>query len=166
MSEEKGKKKKLLGRFNILDLIILLVVVGVLGTVAWRFVSSATNAEQPAEITYTVKVENVDKAMVPELEKFIPAQLVSEGMFVDGYVTEIRSEPQTKHEIGFDDSKKAVYIIDGENYVNLLFTITAKIQPSDGKTRVGSQEVRIGREHVVKTIYMELRGVTISLDGR
>ena len=85
------------------------------------------------------------------------AQLMANGELVDGYVTDITYQPHINYEA---DSNGEVIpsVEEGENArVDMVFTIQAAAN-NNVTYKVGTQEVRIGKNHIVKTTEFELEG--------
>ena len=55
-------------------------------------------------------------------------------------------------------------IVPTRKYVNITFTITAKVNLDSILTEVGTQEVRSGRSHIFNTKQFELTGTILTVD--
>ena len=134
------KDGKLFGKINIIDLLVAIIVVAAVGAVALKMSGRLGPAvvEVGTDITYTVRVKGVEKEVYEDVLEFIDAakeagyegdQLMSNGTLLSAYVTDAIAVP---HE--------------------------AKAVISSIKTELGSQEVRVGKTHIVKTTHFELNG--------
>ena len=89
------------------------------------------------------------------------------GVTVDGgQVTSLEAEPVTveKFEQTYSSGKVTLLPGEGEEFVRLRFTITVPVDLNDLTMEAGSQEIRTGREYVVKTAYYEITGTIVSID--
>ena len=165
MMEEKGRR---FGKFNIVDIIIILIlIVGVI-FLAVKFLGSRGGEENDASvrIEYTVLVRKVDPQVCENVMAYKNAnvQLMANGQMVDGNVVDITYGPHINYEA---DSNGVVTSSEeqGEDArVDMYFTIQATANNTINY-KVGTQEVRIGKVHIVKTTEFEMEDyetVTIS----
>ena len=151
--DEKGK---LGGKINIIDLIVILVV---LAAVAAVFVLGGRDGGgAPQHVVYTVEVQGVDEDVYRNIQNMLPSQLLSSEALQDGYVTKVEGKL-----IPEDDSRieayKNVYFVGlrpglGGTY-DIVCTVEANITDTVN-SKIGSQEIRVGRNHIVKTVDFEL----------
>lgn len=156
--DEKGK---LFGKINIVDLLVIVLAVVVIAVLGIRFLgggSAAGVGTQAPKLTYTVRVMEVDPATYENVCQFVDSgagkkdQLMASGKLLEGYVTDVTAEehiPTLMDKVG------------GET-LDLVFTV--EVIPSDAMAgTVGSQEVRIGKEHILKTMHFEFgEGVVLT----
>ena len=149
------EKKRPAGKFNLIDVIVLVIIVAALVLFGSKVMGNRGLAEsQKSRIEYTVLV----KSVVPEacdaiLEyKTANAQLMANGSMVDGYVTDITASPHTEV---MAENGAAVRVEDGT--MDMVVTIQAAVD-STLTNKVGTQEVRVGKSHIVKTVDFELEG--------
>ena len=153
--DENGKLFK---KINLVDFIVLLLVAIVVIAVAWKAVSASVSAaRERAEAAMTQEYENsphlvykVVCANIPQevaeackAQMDLPMadrQLMSNGKAVEGYITDCYYEP----------GEEGMYW--------LYFTIETLPDEKDGIYSVGSQEVRLGKGHIVKTYNIETSG--------
>ena len=158
-----NEKGKLFGIINVVDLIAILVIVAVVAGVIWKIgfnkISDAIAADM--EITYTVKVEQVDVELYERIKETVPSTIMTNGTYVDGEFTDVELLGYVTE--GKDEYGNVVYYED-ETMCDLLFTAKAKVPHGSVNLPVGSQEVRLGKEHIVKTRYFEVTGIVMSLD--
>lgn len=155
--DEKGR---LFGKLNIVDLLVLALVVVVAAVLAVKFLGGEQQVgtgEAPA-LTYTVRVMEVEKASYEAICQYVDAasgkkdQLMASGKLLNGYVVAVEAS---------EHIHTAADTVGGDT-LDLLFTVEAV--PADALTGViGSQEVRIGKEHILKTAHFEFEnGVVIT----
>ena len=172
-----NEKGKLFGIINIVDLLALLLVLFVIAVVAWKLfgdsiAETASKNREEAEraemlanrvkVTYTVRCANQRSSAFDALEKFgYPQQLaVNEGVIDGAYVTAAYSEPSMNV---FGNSEGAGVETPYGSRVDIVVTIEALVPP-DAFITVGSQEVRVGKTHTVKTQFWEVVGTVETME--
>ncbi len=155
--EEKSRRS---GKFNVIDIIILLILVVGVAFVATKFLGNrGINQGAGTKIEYTVLVRGVNPDVCDTIMAYKDdnVQLMADAAPVDGYVTDISYAPHINY--GEDAAGNAVVSVEeGENArVDMTFTIQATVA-SVVNNKVGTQEVRIGKSHIVKTSVFELEG--------
>lgn len=166
--EKKEKRVKL----NVIDIIVLVIAVAAVLGVALKMTGhlGGIGGSTPAgsEITYTVKVENIEQSVADNIKAYIDAakaqgeqgdRCMSSGDLLDFHVTGMTTQAR---ESEFNMST------DGETYISLqptqkdrvdiIFTIQG-YTTDNTITKMGSQEVRVGRTHIVKTTHFEVTGM-------
>ena len=158
MLDEKGR---LFGKINIIDLLVLLVAV-VVGIKMLGGGGLLGDDAQGATITYTVKVSGVDPTVYDNIKGYKGDALMASGTVIAG--SEIVDISQTPHTANatIDTQSGALVVPLDQDLVDITFTIKAKV-PDVTTNEVGTQEVRIGKTHTVKTTHFELTdGVIMS----
>lgn len=168
------KNGKLFGKINIIDLLVIVIAVAVVAAVALKMTGhlGAVRSETGTNITYTVRVEGVDREVYDNIQKYIDQaisqqkpgdQLMSNGDLLNGYITGVTAQPhETKAQL--TTTEGALVIPMMEDTVDLTFTVQAYIA-NNIKTEVGSQEVRVGKTHIIKTTHFELiNGIVLSCE--
>lgn len=159
-----NEKGKLFGLINIVDLLVLLFVLLVAGGVMWKiFGSQVANIVAPTqELTYVVRIKNTfDRNYDALVSKGFPQQLTAGDGFVDGaYIVEATKVPS----VGFaqTDDGRIIETTDGSK-IDIICTIKAQTN-NVAIIKVGSQEVRAGKDHIVKTKYFEMFGSIDTVD--
>ncbi|MBE6996508.1 MAG: DUF4330 domain-containing protein [Ruminococcaceae bacterium] len=156
------KKVCRIGKFNVVDIIAVAMILLVVAFAGWKLLSSGEPVEEEPEpdpemigITYVVCAEKVSADVYESLKNNIPSQLSAGGKMVEGHVTEMAMEPYL------------VLSADGQwvedpRYVTLTFTITAETEVEEVMSnKVGTQEVRIGKPHILKTDLIEISNTVI-----
>ena len=164
MNEKKGKivdeKGRLFGKINVIDLIVLVLIVAVAAVVALKFLGKDAGIpgdNSTTQIEYTVKVPLVQESVYEAVKAQVEAggegaQLMADGSMLDAYVLEVSSEPYL---IPVEKEDGTVVASAQPGYVSVNFTIRATITNPITQA-VGTQEVRIGKTHIVKTKTFEL----------
>lgn len=164
--DEKGR---LLGKVNLLDLLVVLVLAAAAVLLAVKLLTpEQTDKENPVKtvtlITYTVSVKEIQPEIYQGILEYVdPAagkvdQLISNGKPVNGaYVTECTASPHITYVETADGNVRAVESSGDDRRLDLTFTIYAYVSNTTDNT-VGSQDVRIGVKHTIKTAHFELSG--------
>ena len=106
------------------------------------------------QVTYTVLVKGVEQEVYDNIQKYIPGQLMASGEMLDGQVVSVepRAHEQT---VTVDTTDGTLEIPVDEGTIDLLFTIECNVV-NPITTEIGTQEVRVGKTHTVKTDKFEL----------
>lgn len=163
--DEKGR---IGGKINIIDLLVILVILAALIAVAVFLGRGAVGGGEAEHIIYTVEVQGVDEDVYRDIQTKLPSQLLASDALQDGYVTKVegtRVEENDQARIDAAQEKSYIGLRPGEaGTYDLVFTIEATIYDTT-LNKIGSQEVRVGRSHIVKTGNFELDyGVVTSLE--
>lgn len=171
--DEKGK---LFGKLNIIDLLALLVLVAALAFGGYKLATrGGANGDGPtvptesAHLTYTVRISGVASEVYNEVLRQLEQnggkdQLMSNGAMVDGaYITKVEAVPHINYLS--NDQGQAVISQDSGPNARYDLTFTVDVQSVDPITNpVGSQEIRVGRSHILKTIHMEFNTIVVTCD--
>lgn len=160
------KDGKVFGKINIIDLLVLAAAIIIVAAVALKLTgrAGAARTETGTGIHYTTKVENVDPEVYQNIVAYIDAakaagqpgdQLMASGELLSGYVTGVTAAPHP-NEAMVSTSIGGLSIYFGQNdLLDLIFTVEAYVANSV-KTELGTQEIRVGKTHIVKTTHFEL----------
>ena len=158
-----NEKGKLFGLINIVDLLVLLFILVVAGGVAWKiFGNQIQQITAPtAEVTYTVRINDASPDVYAALKDMeFPQQLAtSSGAVSDAYLQKAETAP-AEQSVETSDGR-IVTAVDSAK-VDIICTITAKIN-NGAVLKVGTQEIQVGKNHIVKTKFFEMIGVIESL---
>lgn len=163
--DEKGK---IFGKLNIIDLLVILLLIAAMGFMAMKITHVGSATESGSVLVYTVKVPAVEKDVAAAIQAQVQAdgnksQLMSNGDLLDGWVTGVSSQPHTATATLNTDVGGVMIPVD-QDTVDLTFTIEAHVTNAV-TNEVGSQEVRVGKTHIVKTTTFELeKGVVLSCE--
>ena len=162
------KQGKIFGKLNIIDLIAVILIVAVAAFLGHKLTSSTGDslAGPGQPVVYTVEVENVE----PEVYEFVaaevakgPCQLTASNEMVDGYVTRVEAVPVEESTVQPEENHYAgltvLDVAEAGNY-DLLFTIEGTLK-DNLSSELGTQEIRVGKTHIVKTTTFELMGGVI-----
>jgi hypothetical protein len=158
-----NEKGKLFGLVNIVDLLVLLFILAVAAGIAWKIFGNQIKeiAAPTAEVTYTVRIKDVSPEIYEELKDMeFPQQLVtSSGPVADAHLTNVEAVP-TEVRVVTEDGK--ILTVVDESKTDIICTVNAKINNSH-VIKLGTQEVQLGKSHIVKTKLFEMTGVVESL---
>ena len=163
MFDEKGR---LFGKINIIDLLVIVLIVIVAVVLAVKFLGpgNGLSAGQGVTVTYTVEVDGVKPEVYENIQQYIPGdKLMASGEILDGRILAVTAEPHTLNaSITTQDGALIVPLDAG--LLDLTFTIESKVSNTI-TSEVGTQEVRVGKTHIVKSVHVELpNGIITSCD--
>lgn len=144
--EQKARK-----RLNIIDIIAVVVILAAVAFVGYKMLGPGgeTAAQEVVKVTYKVKKEGVPAEMYENSKKHLPSKLMASGAFVGGEVVAVEEEPY--YVLGPDGQ----WVLD-EAHTTLIFTAVTEVAKGNVMlTKVGEQEVRVGKEHILKSEYVE-----------
>ena len=157
MIDEKGR---LFGKINIVDLLVIIVVVilaVVLGMKLFGAGGALAGPGAATKLTYTVRVNGVQPAVYEDIQKWIPGDpLMASGSLLPGQVLAVEAQPHDAV-VTLDTTDGALELPLEEGLLDLTFTIEVDVTNLI-TNEVGTQEVRIGKSHIVKTQHFELSG--------
>ncbi|SMC42529.1 DUF4330 domain-containing protein [Papillibacter cinnamivorans] len=159
--DEKGK---LFGAVNLVDLVVLILVIGGIALAVWKFTGvSDTFFAKKVQITYTVKAEGLDPELYEQTLKHVPSTLMAAGEKLPGQITGVTKQPHMVCVLGEDG--QPIWVED-PYHIDLTFTVEATVTETTNvlMTQVGTQEVRIGKKHIVKSEYIEVEGIITGLE--
>jgi hypothetical protein len=160
-------KGKLFGKLNIIDLLAILLIVAVLALVGYKLTSNSDSglAGSGQKVVYTVEVKNVDPAVYESLQKeTLPSQLTASKEMLDAYVTDIQATPSDPNTYKMKwDGTTGDLILDQaqDGAYDVVFTIEGTVK-DNVSSELGTQEIRVGKTHIVKTTTFELEGGRIT----
>ena len=146
--DEKGR---LFGKINIIDLLVILMILAAAAALIWKLggkqaADAAFDNEFP--ITYTVMMSDVPEDAAGFAEAQVGCKLVNNGSLLDAEIISCsldHVDPQTGR-------------------AELRIAISGTADFSSNVYKVGSQEVRVGYEYIVKTSELELSGIITSME--
>jgi len=152
--DEKGR---LFGRLNIVDLLVLVIIIAAAVVLGMKFLGGSRGGEDgPVSLVYTARVMEVTQESYDSVRQYVDKaagkkdQLQASGKLLDGYIVDVSATP---HIASPGDT------VGGET-LDLLFTIEANA--ADPVTNaVGTQEIRVGKPHVVKSQHIEFEDAQI-----
>ena len=147
-------------KLNVIDIIVIVIIVAALVFAGIRFFGEKAAPADARTITYEVVVPAVPEEVYESIAELLPDQMMSNGSMQAATVESVRAEPCDAASVEFTGSMNpglAIEIPAEGSYVKLIFTCTASPE-STVTNKLGSQEIRIGKEHIVKTTHFELTG--------
>ena len=151
--EEKRVRKK----FNLVDLVVLVLIVAVLAFAGYKMISRTTSDPVPmTKVTYTVRCEGVPAELYETSKAHLPSPLMASGALVGGQIETVEQKPYLVLDA------QGNWVEDPE-HVTLEFTVVTSTPKADVMTtKVGEQEVRIGKStYILKSEYLEFSDCTI-----
>ncbi len=152
--DEKGR---LFGKVNIVDLLVLVLIVAAAAVLGMKLLGGrAMPGEQSKKLTYTVRVMEVTQETYESVCRYVDRQagikdqLQASGKLLPGYIVDVTATPHVP--ISTDTV--------GGQTLDLLFTVEATVT-NLVKNEVGTQEVRIGKSHILKGQHIEFEKGTI-----
>ena len=160
--DENGKLFK---KFNLVDAIVVFLILVIIVAIGYKVISSKVAAaeelkeEQLADtfdsaphLLYDVVCANIPAEVAEAFEQqmelpLADRQIMNGGAPVNAYITACTVEPDA----------------DDGDMCKVYFTIEALLVEKDGIASVGTQEVRIGKGHIVKTYNIETSGYVYSM---
>lgn len=159
------KKGKLFGKLNIVDIVVIVVLIAAVALVGVKYLRSGSgNGDDGRSITYKVVVPVVPTEVYEAMKDKLPGQMMSNGIMQNATVDSVEALPCDIDKIEYNGTASTVSyeLAVTDEYVKLVFTCTA--YPTDSVTNtLGSQEIRIGKDHIVKTAEFELSGYITSV---
>lgn len=146
--DEKGR---LFGKVNLIDLLVVVLVLAVILAAGWKLVgkkAAASVSDNSKSISFTVLFEDQPLEIAEFAETQIGAQLVNNAKLISAEVSACSAS--------FPESSS--------DHVNLYMTIDATATFGSNVWTVGSQEVRVGYEYILKTSEFELTGIISALE--
>ena len=163
MIDEKGR---LFGKINIVDLLVILVIIIGAAVIGVKFLkpgsSGIVGGSSTTHVEYTVLVESVQPEVYENVKAFVEAgdaTLMASGELLDGQVTAVEAKPHGG-DITVSTSGDTVSLTADKGLLDLTFTIECNVV-NPITTEIGTQEVRVGKSHIVKTDKFEMSSGTV-----
>ena len=142
MSQKKWK-------FNVIDVIVVVLIVAVAALLVMKFAGGETYEAQYGTIRYTVVAQDQPVEVYEGVQAHVPGALMASGArYDDQQIVSVEAEPVLVRDNG--------EWVEDPSHVDIFFTIegTVEITPVM-TTTVATQEIRVGREVILKTEYLE-----------
>lgn len=163
--DEKGK---LFGKLNIIDLLVIVLIIAAAVVVGVKLLGGGDEDAAPStKLTYTVRVTAQRTELAERLAEYVNTatgkkdQLMAGGVMLDAYVLDYWTEPTQYNRMS--DGTVEIYdsaAAEEAGLVDICFVIEAYVD-DEVTNVVGTQEVRVGKSHIVKTTHLEFIGGTI-----
>lgn len=163
--DEKGK---LFGKLNLIDLLVIILIIAAAVVVGVKVLGGGSEGSASGtKLTYTVRVTAQSTELADRVAEYVDTatgkrdQLMAGGNLLDAYVVDYWTEPTQYNRM----NDGTVEIYDGTaaeeaGLVDICFVIEAYVG-STVTNEVGTQEVRLGKTHIVKTTHLEFSNGTI-----
>ena len=182
--DEKGK---IFGKINVIDFLVIIVIVAALIVVGIKVfggkqTDQGTNPDSSAvsevpetaaqRLTYTVRVTAQPEEVAEQIAQFVNVsegkkeQLQHGGKLVeDAYVVDFWTEPCRYNMIASGEVEMiGAAEADAAGLVDICLVVESVVK-NPLTNAVGSLEVRIGKQHVLKTVHMELAsGIVVACE--
>jgi len=155
--DEKGK---LFGLINIIDLSVVLVVLLVIGGIAYKSIQTETDGEDIRNVLVTVKCTYLKSEAIPKAFKKGDRLVASNAFVPDAFIEDV-SYYTSDYGAETDDGR--VVAAKHPLLTDAIITIKAKVNVSGPIMKIGPQEIRIGSTYLVKTSNAEAYGIVESI---
>ena len=158
------QKGRIFGKLNIIDLLAIILIIAVIAVLGVKLTSHSDGGDsgEGQQVIYTVLVRNVEPEVYEHIKDLIPGQLYAQDELQDAYVTKVEATPVEESAIALEGNNYGTTTVTQEipgNY-DLVFTIEGTVEDNTS-SKLGSQEIRVGKYHIVKTTEFELDYGTI-----
>ena len=145
-----NEKGKLFGLINLVDLLILLAVVLAVFAVGYKVLAKPVTAAvvPDQEVTVTMRVRGAMPYLVEELKLQEGARLVAGNDFAPGSNASVEAVPYVLTATAADGT-----LVEATDPLknDVMITVKGTGNPNDPILKIGNQEVRAGRDFIVKT---------------
>ncbi len=163
--DEKGR---LFGKLSIIDLLVLLLIIVAAVFVGTRLASrnEGGTVVNSTRLEYTVLATEVDPATYEVVRRYVDGeaglkdQMMTGSTLCDGYVLDVTATPHVTYVECADGTVKRVESSGEDTRLDLLFTCVANVS-SPLTNSLGSQEIRAGIPHILKTTHFEFQTAQI-----
>ncbi len=157
--DEKGR---LFGKINLVDLVVVLILIAAVAAVGWKLggrkVADAV-ADHGPEYEYVVVCARVYPEICEFAETCVGDQLLASGKLLNGEIAEVVTKPRVEM------SAETGVRLENPDYRDLYVTIRCKPTSVGGSLTIGTQELRVGKSHIVKSTKLEIaNGQILSLE--
>ena len=160
--DEKGK---LFGLVNVLDLLVLIIIIAIIGAVAFRLVSDKVNASggNPLDEEKYCYVTLYSSLVVPEIASSLNVgdKLVANSAYTDAEIVSIDVQPAAY--VSTNSDGEAV-LSEHPLWKDVTVVVREKVNPSNVILKVGNQEAIVGYSFILKTQVVEtnckIRGIS------
>jgi len=160
--KQSEQKRKL----NVIDVIVIVILVAALAFVGYKLLNRDSgelgdaDALSAPNIRFTVLCDDIDEAMAQNiLDSLAGAPMEIGGTTVDMHRLYNSNKLVDAQIVGCEPRKGAA-----EGTKDLLLTVEANATATPGAYSVVTQEIRIGKDYIVKTVAVEITGQILSLE--
>lgn len=155
------KNGKIKGKFNIIDLIVIILLVAVAAGICVRYGSSVTTAvKSDEEFEYVVKVDSVRDFTIEALEK--KGKVTDKNSTLDlGEIVDVRVEPTEYRSTTADG--RIVFAEQPERYTAYVTIRTRGKESDNSYITADSNELSVGRNTEIYSKYVHTSGDIMSV---
>ena len=158
-------KGRIFGRINVIDLLVLIVVIAAAVVLVGKLKDNGgSDGGDAMNLRYTVKVYGVEAEVYEALQGIaFPDQLMANGEMLPGQVVSMEAQENEDRVYSVKPGSRPgglEYIDETAHTYDLTFTIEAHVA-NNVTNEVGTQEIRVGKSHIVKTRNFELESGVI-----
>lgn len=156
------KNGKIKGKFNIIDLLVIILIVAVIAGIAVRYGSSVTTAvKSDEEFEYVVKVESVRMFTIDALEK--KGKVTDKKSTLDlGEIVSVEYEP-TKYQ-STTANGKIIFAEQPERYTAYVTIKTRGKESDNSYITADSNELSVGRTTEIFSKYVHTSGTILEVN--
>ena len=149
MSQKKWK-------INIIDIIAVVLILAVVVFLAVKLGGRAVESDsETVSIRYTLLCEDQPTAAYEAAKKYLPSSIMASGSLYDAQVTAAEAVPS----LMMDGNGNWV---EDPNHVDITFTVEGNVERGSVLVpSIGAQEIRIGKEIILKTEYLEFNPAVV-----
>ena len=157
-------KKERRWRFNAVDAVVILAILAAVFTFTYK---SLHPEPEPVKnmgiIRYEVEVPGMTRDLYEEIASRLPCQMAASGKMVNGFIRSVDWEPCSVEYIEVSspvnpNETQWIKADPGVEYVTAVFSCEANVDLNDKFNMVGTQEIRVGRSHYIKSVDIEIIG--------
>lgn len=159
-------KGKLFGKINLVDCLVVLVILAIIIAAAVKLTGTSVSdalsgGDDMVTIRYEVLCTQVNPTTCDYAVTQIGSQLMNSGEMIDAEITNCVIEP---HMDTVETADGTLNYVENTMVHDLRFTIEAQTQLVANAYAVGTQELRVGKSHIVKTVGLEVTGTILSME--
>lgn len=159
--EQSQKKRKL----NVIDVIVIVILIAALAFAAYKLLGRGSgelgdaDALSTPNIRFAVLCNDLDA----DLARNIAASLDEAPRSIGGTTVDMRRLYNSNKLV---DAQITAYEVkeNEDGTIDLILTVEANATATPGAYSVVTQEIRIGKDYIVKTIGIEITGQILSLE--
>ncbi|MBR5471672.1 MAG: DUF4330 domain-containing protein [Oscillibacter sp.] len=151
------QKAKRIGKFNVIDIIAVVLILAVVAFAGYKLMNRGGGDTQveKVKVTYQVKAEGVPAELYENTKKHLPSKMMASGAYVGGEIVDVEKEPY--YVLGNDGQW-----VEDPYHVNLIFTAETEVAGGGIMlSKVGEQEIRVGKQHIIKSEFVEVMDTII-----
>ncbi len=149
------ERKKI--KFNIIDLLAAAMLLAAACLVGWKLTHRGAVQQEMVKVTFQVTAEGVPNELYEHCQAHLPSPLMASGALVGGEIVSVEKRPYLELSSG------GQWVEDPEHVTRVFTAVTETPAADVMTTKVGEQEVRIGKtDYILKSEYIEFSKVTVT----